>query len=531
MLILTTYIPFYFVTIFAGFFVFYAVIFAKDLPALWGRYADFIKKNRLFVLLCVTLVALSVLPGYVMYKNGGSSEVALPARHTDPSSNNIFMVGERKIQGGDMASQLYFDRLFSNHDNMELGVVYVPVFAFVVGLLGMATRVNRLTTLLAVWAFVIFMIALTTSTSLYEFLSSHVFYFKTIRQSYFFFWIMVLPVSVLLLSVQLRDILRYRPAGRKESVIAGIYIVLVHAALAIFLISQQAGAVSYATIVASGLVLGYLYFLKTRSRSEPPIVAQLLPWLVLILIACQSAWVYHHLGRHGQRIAYPKKDNRSDLSFKYQWQGPLEMLGTSQDVAIQQRAIYYCARWYCPMFERMDHRVFLPYVNNVFVLYDQVRFYENDDIIWEELERSLGRHDNVAYVSGDPSTLSLDFDHDSGGRPLVPTAASQDFAVLDYNANAIKFRTGFLQDKFLVYNDAFHSGWRARVNGIEVPIYRSNIAFKGIGLPAGENTVEFQFLSPRHYAVEYFYIVLFFGVFVGVIGLWARTQWPRGHLR
>ena len=47
----------------------------------------------------------------------------------------------------------------------------------------------------------------------------------------------------------------------------------------------------------------------------------------------------------------------------------------------------------------------------------------------------------------------------------------------------------------LYYSDAFHPGWKAFVNGQEVPVARTNFAFKSILLQAGDNTVKFVFFN------------------------------------
>ena len=45
----------------------------------------------------------------------------------------------------------------------------------------------------------------------------------------------------------------------------------------------------------------------------------------------------------------------------------------------------------------------------------------------------------------------------------------------------------------LVLTDAYHRGWRAYLDGREVPVYIANYVARGVGLPAGEHTVEFVF--------------------------------------
>jgi uncharacterized membrane protein YfhO len=49
----------------------------------------------------------------------------------------------------------------------------------------------------------------------------------------------------------------------------------------------------------------------------------------------------------------------------------------------------------------------------------------------------------------------------------------------------------------LVLNDAFFDGWKARVDGVAVPIHRANYLVRGLLLPAGEHEVIFSYPLPR----------------------------------
>ncbi len=44
--------------------------------------------------------------------------------------------------------------------------------------------------------------------------------------------------------------------------------------------------------------------------------------------------------------------------------------------------------------------------------------------------------------------------------------------------------------------DRWYPGWRATVNGVDVPILRANGVFRAVEIPGGEADVEFRF-APR----------------------------------
>ncbi len=56
---------------------------------------------------------------------------------------------------------------------------------------------------------------------------------------------------------------------------------------------------------------------------------------------------------------------------------------------------------------------------------------------------------------------------------------------------------------WLVYADAFHPGWRARVDGREAPIAEANLAFKAVWLPSGDHVVRFWYQPGSSYYASY----------------------------
>ena len=74
--------------------------------------------------------------------------------------------------------------------------------------------------------------------------------------------------------------------------------------------------------------------------------------------------------------------------------------------------------------------------------------------------------------------------------PLMIENPSDTFRVTAFNPNRIKIITNFPEEKFLVYTDSYSPYWRVFINAVPGEILRTNIAFKGVVLPAGKNEVE-----------------------------------------
>jgi hypothetical protein len=52
------------------------------------------------------------------------------------------------------------------------------------------------------------------------------------------------------------------------------------------------------------------------------------------------------------------------------------------------------------------------------------------------------------------------------------------------------------QQNFLVVSEVYYPEWHAYIDGIEVPMLKTNFLIRGVVVPAGSHTVEFKYISP-----------------------------------
>ncbi len=83
-------------------------------------------------------------------------------------------------------------------------------------------------------------------------------------------------------------------------------------------------------------------------------------------------------------------------------------------------------------------------------------------------------------------------------RHGAPAADAKATFVEDHDTT-VAIRTSSKQPAFLVLADFFYPGWRATVNGRPAPVFRTNYIQRGTLLPAGENTVRFEFRPMSFY--------------------------------
>ncbi|MCY4463905.1 MAG: YfhO family protein [Chloroflexi bacterium] len=112
------------------------------------------------------------------------------------------------------------------------------------------------------------------------------------------------------------------------------------------------------------------------------------------------------------------------------------------------------------------------------------------------------------------------------GAPQLPAANMQgaQVEVTAYAANRVTLQVHAPAPAYLVLADAWYPGWTAAVNGEATPIYRANIMFRAVAVPAGESLVVFQF-EPQLWRVAIWLGLAIWGIVGGVLlWLWRKRR-------
>ncbi|HEV8637702.1 MAG TPA: YfhO family protein [Chloroflexota bacterium] len=96
------------------------------------------------------------------------------------------------------------------------------------------------------------------------------------------------------------------------------------------------------------------------------------------------------------------------------------------------------------------------------------------------LDRSI--HPGDVAIVEDPPPL-----------PIAPGLPRPDVQVVGEWPNGLVVRVRSTGNALLVVADAWHPGWRGLLDGQPTPILRTNHAFRGVAVPAGEHLVEMRF--------------------------------------
>ncbi len=163
--------------------------------------------------------------------------------------------------------------------------------------------------------------------------------------------------------------------------------------------------------------------------------------------------------------------------------------------------------------------------------------YEGADGVVYENPRAMPR----AWVTGawehtapgEPCKARLlgdDFDRshivllESDPLPAPDPGATGTAQVQSFSANKVGLEVTASAPALVVLAEAYHSGWRAKVDGKPVPVWPADAVLRAVAVPAGTSHVEFEFVDPalrRGLAVSCVSLVIVLGL---VGSTWIRSR-------
>ena len=192
----------------------------------------------------------------MFFSEAGQGDIVLPQRHISINAVNELSLGSQTvIEGGIPASQM--DKMiFMDYRQMELGIIYLPVWVYLLLILGAFLKVNKRFILLVLFGFLIYLLSLYDATPIYNFLYDHIFYFKYFRNFQFFILIVLFPVGILAAIHCLHEFLSHvRTSKHKVSFI--FIVTAIHVGWALLMMNLTQGLLATYLV----LFLSYLFFI------------------------------------------------------------------------------------------------------------------------------------------------------------------------------------------------------------------------------------------------------------------------------
>lgn len=103
-----------------------------------------------------------------------------------------------------------------------------------------------------------------------------------------------------------------------------------------------------------------------------------------------------------------------------------------------------------------------------------------------------GHEDALVILSNNPNVTII-----HGNTEVLAGSGTVEF--ISYSPTRIEMTVSSTSEAYLILNDAYYEGWQATVNGEASPIYRANVMFRAVHVPAGESIVIFKFVPMLWY--------------------------------
>ncbi len=486
MVLLTTYIPLFFLVIFLSFIVVYSCIFGKSLSSIVGRLYSFINENKLFVALCVAAMILAVIPGLTFFSDSGRGDIAIPGRHYNTEVKHVLAVEPQQLSPWSIMEELFFSSYFTDLSRILFAVVYVPFFALMVVGVGFFIRINRLFLFLCLWILLLLLFSMPIGFPLYNFLYTHSGFVQYFRNLHFLLWFIVFPLFALFIGLVWKQFALQRRIWSSWTI--WVLVISVHS-IGFFLLLQQQDAlgVTFLTLILSASL--YISLLSKKQWAQ-----RWINLLLLIVVIIQPVVVFTYLVQNYQneKTFYAYDILKGNFSYTTLLAGEVRLPSEENnfgDFLGQPNSFYYTTDNYRRLSKEVDPNRLNQYEHYKFYMYDHK-----------------------------PDNLSEAF----LGKPV--RGHSKEFQVKRYGSNRVEIQADLPVAQFIVFNDANHWEWAMKVNGKNQEIITANAAFKGFWLSAGKSEVILQFGSIQKHLFNWFLMGLFYGMFVWAIVLFYRRR-------
>lgn len=547
---MNAYVPFYFVTVFLFFAVCCAVLYPRAVKNFVTGGLGFLRSQWKTVLLGLLALMIACIPVLAHKNLDGQGENVAPGRHCemvdqkecfDRTFDGTAGMSYDEAKNGHFGWRFNFQRPFAHLDKLSYshdGLFFIPIFCFLLIFISAYTTFNRRLLVLLALVAALFLLAIADMAGLHRFLYEHIFYFKYFR-NFLMFMIYIIAIMILLAVHQLKAVFEEQnPSLRQREGV--LLIVLMHALFLLVLRWHGHNIVgNYLTVIGSCLFFAGYYagFWDHRKMG--------LNAAIIFLIVAQPLQVLFDYGQHAQEFACEVPSQHVKPVFRFlrpetQVTSPCKLFSivpayiedwndllmldspeTGLWAANVPKMVFFLSA-------RMQRPVFTPYLRKKLMLFDNVAYLDETDLdeSLKTFTAAVQGDENLAYISENDEGLIASFNAQppESPHPVIVQEESPSFQVLHFDVNSLKIRTDYKADKFLVYNDSFNSYWKATINGRESRIYRANMAFKGIKLPAGENIVDFVYRPPGGQGIYILVLLSNALFFIYFVGAWDRQR-------
>ena len=114
--------------------------------------------------------------------------------------------------------------------------------------------------------------------------------------------------------------------------------------------------------------------------------------------------------------------------------------------------------------------------------------------------------------------------HDEAAAQIADLTEGGSVDIVNYDQTRVSLQVTSPAPAYLVFADAWYPGWLATVNGAQATLYRANLIFRALRVPAGDSAVEFRFEPQLWRAALYIGVGLWITSILIWLGMWRRGR-------
>ena len=507
-----SYYPFYFLTLLLILVGCFALLNHQTLLLLLRQGITFIRNHRRTSLICLVALILGLQPLVFYWLRDRTPEIVSPARHQISCIQSV----DKCFQGSrldlvdatipaSLAERFNINRPFSNlaeQDFYSDDMFYLPFLTYLLIALSLFTPVSRHSLVLLFSCTTLFLISLGNATPVHPFLFKHIPFFAYFR-NLFIFSAFLLPMLVLFSVFQLRTWHEKNCpplSWFKKLLLFSIPVLL-------FFKLRSDGNILTSTYVT--LATGTLLFIPAMSAKANG--KRLFLAGIAILLLLEPIEVFSRYRNNlpaKNQCRYPDTHAVPVFSFTrpLQYEGQtcrsserypelvpsMDLKDSNGHLNILPDTVSY---WQYLLYLTAGESTLNQYIRNKLILYRKTQNIESlpqdqrTEIVARRLQHSL----EPALICDLPQDASTQQEAASESPAEIIKEADPQIKILHFDVNSLLLSTRLSEEKFLVYTSAYHSAWKAYLNGKPTPLYRTNIAFKGLRIPAGTSIIELRF--------------------------------------
>jgi hypothetical protein len=507
-----SYYPFYFMTLLL-ILVGYLTLFShQTLFLLLRQSVTFISNHRRTSLICLVALILGLQPLVFYWLRDRAPEIVSPARHQISCIQSV----DKCFQGSkldlidatipaSLAERFNINRPFSNlaeQDFYSDDMFYLPFLTYLLIALSIFTPISRHGLILLFSCTTLFLISLGYATPVHPFLFKHIPFFAYFR-NLFIFSAFLLPMLVLFSVFQLKTWYEQNHLSLsrfKKLLLFSIPVLL-------FFKLRSDGNILPSTYIT--LWTGTLLFIpaiSAKANSKKLFLTGIMTLLLLEPVAVFSHYRDNlpakNLCRYPDDHAIPvfsftrplRYDGQSCRSSeRYPELVPsMSLKDSNGHLNILPDTVSY---WQYLLYLTVGESTLNQYIQNKLILYRHTQNIESlpQDQRTEIVARRLQYTLEPALICDLPQESSTHQEEATESPAEIIKEANPQIKILHFDVNSLLLSIHLNEEKFLVYTGAFHSAWKVLLDGKPAPLYRTNIAFIGLRIPAGTSIIELRF--------------------------------------